>query len=96
MSEQVQVAEQPVIKGFDYRSTIRDPKTGKVIKEQHYIRHVHQSLGEFLERDGVFYATDGSEISDPRKEKPQIQTLARGEPEAKVEKKPEISFSKKI
>lgn len=93
MSEQVQAAEQPVIKGFDYRSTIRDPKTGTVIKEQHYIRHVHQALGEFLERDGVFYATDGSVISDPRKEKPQIETLARGEPEAKA--KPEISFSKK-
>jgi len=93
MSEQVQAAEQPVIQGFDYRATICDPKTGKVIKEQHYKRHVHQSAGEFLERDGKFFAPNGQEIEDPRKPKETVQAQAIVEP--KAEKKAEISFAKK-
>lgn len=73
------------IKGFDYRSTIRDPKTGKLIKEQHY--KIHESdKGHFLERDGKFYFADGSETTDPR--------IAKKESTIIVENK-DVSFSKK-
>lgn len=94
MNETEEQLEKPTIQGFDYRTVIRDPRTGKLIREQHYKRHVSAQHGEFLERDGKFYhpGSNTETIPDPRirKEEP-VQTVV----EAKLEKKPEVSFTKK-
>lgn len=53
-------------KAFDLRTTIRDPKTGKVVKEQPYIFHDSKQYGSFYEAEGKFYNRKGEEIEDPR------------------------------
>jgi hypothetical protein len=86
------------IKGFDYRSIISDPKTGKITKQQHYKMHIVQGLGTFLERDGKFYhpGSNTEEIRDPRL--PPIETVlsvdSTSKPEAKAEKKSEVLIKK--
>jgi hypothetical protein len=85
-------------KGFDYRSIIADPKTGKVIRQQHYIFHIQEGLGQFLERDGKFYhpGSNTEEIRDPRL--PPIETVlavdSSSKPEVKPEKKTSVIVSK--
>lgn len=96
--------EEGKIEGFDRRSVIRDSKTGKIIKEQHYVTHISQAYGELLFRDGKCYAPNGQEIKDPRihqaapevkvevkVEAPKVEE-SKPEQEEKVEKKPEVSF----
>ena len=90
MSSVEQLAEQDLKKGFDYRATINDPKTGKIVKVQNYTRHVTQAYGEFIERDGKFYhpGSNTQEIRDPRL--PPTELVL----ESKVEKKPEVSVKR--
>jgi hypothetical protein len=85
MSEEV---EQGKIEGFDLRSVIRDPRTGKVIKEQHYTTHISEAYGTVMVRDGKFFAPNGQEIPDPKAVKVE-------QVEVKAEKKAEVSFTKK-
>ena len=40
---------------FDDRTHIRDPKSGAVIREQHYILHKKEGEPDVYERDGVKY-----------------------------------------
>jgi hypothetical protein len=87
-------AEEGVIQGFDYRVTIRNPKTGELIKEQPYKRYVSEIGGEYLERDGKFYATNGDEIPDPKAD--AARALAKADIAIAAEKmKPEVTFTKK-
>jgi len=65
------VSEEGKIQGFDYRATIKDPRTGAVIKTQEYIRHVSGTGGEYLKRisgedAGKFFNVKGEEIPDPK------------------------------
>jgi len=89
MNEGTEQTTRPeeTVQGFDYRTVIRDPRTGKTIREQHYKRYVSMKYGEFLERDGKFFYPNGSEITDPRKEQTQADIT--------VEKKLEVSTAKK-
>lgn len=62
---------QLIIEGspqFDLRTTIRDPKTGKTIKQQDYIRFVSQEHGEFYKcmETGTFFDPQGNEIQNPK------------------------------
>jgi hypothetical protein len=61
----------------------RKNKTGKVIKEQYYTRHISQQYGEVLERDGKFFHPNGKETVDPRAVVPVVASA----PAPSVEKK---------
>ena len=56
----------PLTKNFDLRSHVRDPKTGKTIREQHYIWHESKEFGKFFEVAGKYYNVRNEEIEDPR------------------------------
>lgn len=53
-----EVKEQP---SFDWRTHVRDKKTGKIARVQHYTYTVNRSGEQWVERDGKRYHVDGSE-----------------------------------
>ena len=58
--------------GFDLRTHIRDPKTGRVIGSQPYRLRVSREGGRQFERpvgSGVWYFEDGSLVNPPKEEK---------------------------
>lgn len=91
MNEGTEQTTRPeeTVQGFDLRTVIRDPRTGKTIKEQHYKRYCSDRFGEFYERDGKFFAPNGAIITDPRIQKTETQAAPT------VETKLEASTSKK-
>lgn len=52
--------------GFDLRTTIRDPKSGKTVKEQYWTGHFNKSGEHVFERDGKFYYENGQEAPNPK------------------------------
>lgn len=67
--------------GFDLRTEIRDSKTGKVIRSQPYIRHVHRDKGVVYERAGQFFYENGEPApgwvqvqTKPKTETPKVET----------------------
>ena len=54
---------------FDLRTTIRDPKTGKTVKEQPYVGYVTQSHGNYFQDSQGFYDAQGNDITDPKASK---------------------------
>lgn len=93
----MEAAEEGKIEGFDRRATIRDPRTGKTIKQQDYTSRVSQDGSEVLTRDGKKYWSNGVEIVEPPKPEVTPEPAKEAEPmvAAKAEKKPEVLFSKK-
>lgn len=53
--------------GFDLRSRIVDPKTGKIIRHQPYRMVISQDGGDYFIRDAKRYSLSGVEIADPGK-----------------------------
>lgn len=56
------------INGFDTRVQIRDPKTGRIVKEQNYsltkTKSKDGNVVEYFERDGRKFWPSGKETSD--------------------------------
>lgn len=80
--------------GFDNKVHIRDPKTGRIVRENHYVLHITKS-GNYYERDGVQYYEDGSirkdravSVPKPEKEVKPLEVKNHIEPEAPKEEAP--------
>lgn len=51
--------------GFDLRSRVIDPKTGKILRHQPYRMVIGSPTGDYFLRDGKRYSLSGTEISTP-------------------------------
>lgn len=99
----MEAVEEGKIEGFDRRATIRDPKTGKTIKEQNYTTRISQDGSEVLTRNGKRYWANGQEIVEPKAPEQEPKPVPVVEPTIaapplvmeKKSEKPEVSFSKK-
>lgn len=60
---------------FDFRTHIKDPKTGRVIKHQPYKKHVRRdgNPSEWYERDGVRYYESGEFVDKSDKQRYEQQ-----------------------
>lgn len=76
--------------GFDLRSEIRDAKTGRVIKTQHYIRMVDRNRPDrdIYFRDGKYYYITGEEAvsygTTPTAPSPAVEAAVK--PQATIKK----------
>jgi hypothetical protein len=70
-------------KAFDLRVTIRDPKTGQIIKHQPYQKRVERGAKyeEYYVRDGIRYLPNG-ECLDQQKLDAAKQQPAKQQPQA--------------
>lgn len=66
MSETLKTVESPFWdgQGFDLRTQVRDARTGRLVKDQPYLRHCHRDKGTVYERDGKFWYETGEEAKD--------------------------------
>lgn len=84
---------------FDHRVEIREPKTGKVVEQKHYILHINKEgiryespphTGKFFNAQGVLVKDLSKEISDRSKEpepaKVEVKTQSAAEPQVSAEK----------
>lgn len=60
--------------GFDMRTEIRDARTHKIVKVQHYVRHSDRERGVVYERDGKFYYENGQEAQGWGSSKETVST----------------------
>lgn len=90
MTDEVKKSEAPkATQEFDYRSSIVDPKTGKVVKDQPFKMYVSREHGEIMERpEGQFWYPNGTPAFDPRPKRHEEKKLDQ-------EKKSDAAVSKK-
>lgn len=87
-------------KVFDLRVHHRDPKTGKIMRENNYVMRLSKEHGTTFERDGIEYYPDGSRVHKAQEverapvvappQEPEVpQELPPQEPELPQEENPE-------
>lgn len=57
---------------FDLRVQHFDPKTKKIVKENHYVMKVSQERGTIFIRDGIEYYPNGEPVIKPV---PEVETI---------------------
>ena len=81
-------------KQFDLNVHHRDPKSGRIMKEDNYILHCHKEHGQVFERDGNFYDYQGDEADGSKFIVNTKKVVLQPKVEAKTEAKEEPTVLK--